>query len=72
MNDSELKAVIRCVHRLFYTDDILENPKVFLEFHRHLQELFNYAGITSTLVKNNPGEMSPEQVEHAIKQGWIR
>lgn len=72
MTEAELKALIVCIHRLFYTEDMLDNPETFLEFHRHLEYLFNYAGITSTLTENNPDQISPEQLEMAIKQGWIK
>ncbi len=32
--------------------------------HRHMEVLFNYAGITESLVENNPNEMSPEEFKN--------
>lgn len=72
MSEEELKALIKKLHRVYYCEDVLENPQRYLEFHGFLQELFNYAGITDTLVSNNPNEVSPEMVEFGIKQGWIK
>jgi hypothetical protein len=72
MNDDELKKVIRCLHALYYNGTMLQDASIFLKFHRHLQELFNYAEITDTLVSNNPDEVSPEMVDFGIKQGWIK
>lgn len=58
----ELKQVIRCIHRIWYADNPAwtESPKMALELLEHMSELFNYAGITETLVENNPDKMSPE------------
>lgn len=73
MNElARIKNIIKYVHAAYYANDVLENPKQFLTLHEYLQELFNFAGIESTLVSKNPGELSPEQVRHAIKQGWLK
>lgn len=68
MTKEELKAVIRCLHRIYYQGDILHNQDDFLVFHQHLQELFNYAEITDTLVENNPDQCSPEQFEQMTRK----
>lgn len=59
MTDDELKEVIRCVHKLWYDEEWTKSPAAGLRLHRHMEVLFNYAGITSTLVANNPEEVSP-------------
>ena len=68
MKPKELKATIRCVHRLWYAD-WQEDPQVALDLHRHLSVLFNYAGIEETLAENNPNEVSTEEFArmHGLK-----
>lgn len=56
----ELKNVIKCIHKLWY-DDPFKSREDAYQLHQHLGELFNYAGITETLVKNNPGKTTPEE-----------
>lgn len=68
----ELKDAILKMHKLYYNPSMLKDPEIYLEFHRSLQPLFDFAGITSTLSENNPNQVSPEQVEFAIKQGWLK
>ncbi len=60
MTHEQLKKVIRCVHKGYYTGDFLESRESFMMLHSHLSILFNYAGITETLCKNNPKEMRPK------------
>jgi len=57
----ELKGVIQCVHKLWYGRKWTESPTKALELHRHMEVLFNFAEIKSTLVENNPRKMSPEK-----------
>jgi hypothetical protein len=51
MNEEEIKAVIRCIHEIWYNDDWLSDPETVLKMHNHMCALFDFAGITSTLVK---------------------
>ncbi len=71
MTKQELKAIIRCIHRIYYEQDIMNNPLDALEFHKHLSVLFDFAGITSSLSENNPDKMSPEAFEQLVKTGLL-
>ncbi len=59
MSEEELKSLIKCLHEIWY-QNWPENPSLALKLHRHMDELWNYAGITSTLVENNPDKISPQ------------
>lgn len=62
MTKEELKATIRCIHELWYgKDSWVTSPAHALKLHRHMEVLFNFAEIESTLVENNPDEISPHQ-----------
>lgn len=67
MND-EIKAVVKCIHRIWYEGNPMENPRDLLELHKHLSVLWNEAGITSTLAVNNPDQFSTEDAERALKR----
>jgi hypothetical protein len=70
LTPDQVKSIIKCIHKKWYSDDFkLADPSDFLFIHRHLGGLFNYAGITETLVENNPGETTPDEVEAGIKSG---
>ncbi len=59
MTENEIKALIKCVHKLWYSE-WTEDPSLALRLHRHMEALFNYAGIEDTLVENNPDAVTPE------------
>lgn len=60
----DLKPLVECIHRQYYGHDLTNNADQYIIFHEHLSQLFNLVGITSTLVENNPNEVSPEQFKN--------
>lgn len=70
MTNEELKSVIQCIHKIWYQTDPCwtESPQVALKLHRHMGFLFNFAEIESSLMENNPGEVTPEQFESTFCQ----
>jgi len=60
MTKKELKGLIEHIHQLWYSNWD-EDPAVALKLHRHMEALFNFADIKSTLIEKNPGEISPTQ-----------
>lgn len=60
MTTDELIATIKCLHKIYYEGDFMDNPKDALLLHRHMEILFDFAEIESSLVENNPNEMSPD------------
>lgn len=61
MTKEELKTTIRNVHKLWYNKNWAKSPTHAMKLHRHMEDLFNFAGITSTLVDKNPDEVSPQE-----------
>ena len=75
MKVSEVKALIKCLHGIYYQEEpnILNSPTLYIKYHQHLSKLFDYAGITETLCKNNPEGIHPNdlmkyEVEHDNEQ----
>lgn len=62
----ELIEAIQRLHTIYYEGRPFQNPHDALEMHKELAWLFNYAGIESTLVRNNPQEVTPDEFERAI------
>ena len=56
---NEIKQIIKDFHTIWY-QNWPDNPDLCLKLHRVCERLFNFAGIDSTLCKNNPNEMTPE------------
>lgn len=50
----EIETIAKNIHAAYYSEDIENVPMSFIRLHRALEELFNYAGIESTLAENNP------------------
>lgn len=57
----QAKAIIRCIHSIWYKGDFFTNKGEALNLHQHLSSLFNFAGITDTLCENNPDKVTPEE-----------
>jgi hypothetical protein len=57
----KLKSTIRCIHGFWYRGKFLEDPVEAIKLHSHMEDLFNFAGITETLCENNPDLMSPDE-----------
>lgn len=56
----EAKQAIRRIHKIWYGNvSWLKSPELALALHRQMETIFNFAGITDTLVQNNPDKMSP-------------
>lgn len=55
----EIKNLIKCIHEIWYNEFWMQDPSLALRLHRHMSFLFDYAEITSSLVENNPGEVTP-------------
>lgn len=58
-NGLDIRPIIKCIHRIWYDEHSwIEDPRKTIELHEHLSVLFNYAEITSTLIENNPEEVT--------------
>ena len=56
--NEECREVIKCIHTLWYANPSwLESEDSLMKMHHHLEYLFNYAGIESTLIINNTIEI---------------
>lgn len=69
MTQQELKEIIKKIHALWYNErnGIFENERIFIRFHEYLSELFNFAGIESSHVENNPNEVSPDDFKKQFR-----
>ena len=65
MIEKELYSLIKCIHKQWYSD-WLDDPKMAIKLHRHMGELFNYAGIKETLCENNPDKVTPTDFEKMV------
>lgn len=68
ITEEEVKATIKCIHKMWYDGTWMSSPEGTINMHRHLAHLFNYAGITETLCENNPDEMSPDEFLEAARK----
>lgn len=68
MNEAELKAIIRCIHKLWYSEWIGDH-EAMIKMHEHMSALWNFVGIESTLCENNPDELTPEEVKCMMRKG---
>lgn len=59
----QAKETIKKIHSVWYDGDFLKDPALAIAMHRHMEVLFNFAGIEETLVENNPDKITPTQVE---------
>lgn len=52
MTEANLKKTIQKMHTLWYLDEgPFTNDDNTLKFHSYMEDLFNFAGITETLLK---------------------
>lgn len=59
---NEVKEAIKELHKMYYAGNPFDNPITGLAFHENLEILFNWVGLTESLIKNNPGERSSDEL----------
>ncbi len=65
-----MKAIVKCIHEMWYSGAFLEDPAEFSKMHKHLEVLWNAAGIESTLAENNPQEATLAEFEKKTGVEW--